>query len=77
MRITIKLKLGLAFAAVILLSMLTAAFGISTLGALDTSIGEVRRGPVERVLLETELRSCQRDSHSTSPTAQPIPTMPI
>jgi methyl-accepting chemotaxis protein len=55
MRITIKLKLALAFAAIILLSVLTAAFGISSLGALNASMIELRQGPVERALLETEL----------------------
>jgi methyl-accepting chemotaxis protein len=55
MRITIKLKLGLAFTAVILLSMLTAAIGISSLGSLNASTDDLIAGPVERVQLATEL----------------------
>jgi methyl-accepting chemotaxis protein len=55
MRVTIKLKLGLAFTAVILLSMLTAVFGIRSLGSLETSMDALLSGPVERAQLAAEL----------------------
>jgi methyl-accepting chemotaxis protein len=55
MRITVKLKLGLAFAAVVLLSMLTAALGINALSSLDTSMDRLLQGPVERAQLSDAL----------------------
>jgi methyl-accepting chemotaxis protein len=56
MRFTIKTKLGLAFGALILLSAAMAGLGVFSLGALDGSLYELLRGPVERVRLATELR---------------------
>jgi methyl-accepting chemotaxis protein len=49
MRITIKLKLGLAFAAVIVLSVLTAGFGIGSLGSLDHNMRAIVAGPAEQL----------------------------
>ncbi len=55
MRATIKLKLGLSFAAVIVLSAITAGIGITSLGSLDTTIGEMVQGPVQRLQLVEEV----------------------
>jgi methyl-accepting chemotaxis protein len=55
MRLTVKLRLGSAFAVVIALAAASAGLGISSLGSLNASINEFRQGPVERALLETEL----------------------
>ncbi len=51
MRFTIKLKLGLAFAVIILLSAFSAALGIRNLGALDQTLQDTISGPVERMHL--------------------------
>jgi methyl-accepting chemotaxis protein len=51
MRITIKSKLGLAFAAVIALSAITAGVGISSLGSVNAAVDELLQGPVQRVAL--------------------------
>jgi methyl-accepting chemotaxis protein len=55
MRLTIKSKLGLAFAAVILLAAVTASLGISNLAQLDATMADVLSGPVERLQLVGEL----------------------
>jgi methyl-accepting chemotaxis protein len=55
MRLTVKVKLGLAFTVVIMLPMAAAVLGLNTLGALDASMNDVLRGPVERAQLATEL----------------------
>ena len=55
MRVTVKLKLGLAFATVILLSAITAWFAIHNLSLLNTTLDSVVRGPVQRVILSQEL----------------------
>ncbi|MDR3535668.1 MAG: methyl-accepting chemotaxis protein [Acetobacteraceae bacterium] len=57
MRLTIKLKLALTFAAVLLLSALTASFGVSSLGTLDATLKEVLRGPAQRVEMGEQMRS--------------------
>ncbi|NVO12448.1 MAG: methyl-accepting chemotaxis protein [Rhodoplanes sp.] len=49
MRVTIKLKLGLAFAVVIILSAATAWLGISNLAALDATLGQLVDGPMKRL----------------------------
>ncbi len=49
MRVTIKLKLGLAFAAVLLLSGITALYGIHSLASLDGTLVDLIEGPVERL----------------------------
>jgi methyl-accepting chemotaxis protein len=49
MRITIKLKLGIAFAAVIALSALTAGLGIASLGTLDTTMRAMVAGPATQL----------------------------
>jgi methyl-accepting chemotaxis protein len=48
MRFTIKLKLGLAFAGVILLAVIAVTLGINSLGALNASMNNLVSGPVER-----------------------------
>jgi methyl-accepting chemotaxis protein len=55
MRLTIKLKLGLAFAAVILLTASMAAFGINSLTSLNTTMQDVLQGPVQRLEWEEQL----------------------
>src|SRR5580698_7078817 len=55
MRITVKLKLGLAFATIIVLSAITAWLGISNLAALNTTLDNVVQGPTQRVILSQEL----------------------
>lgn len=55
MRMSIKLKLGLAFAAVILLSMMTAGFGISSLSSLDDAVDELADGDMPRMQLSLEV----------------------
>jgi len=49
MRFTIKLKLGLTFAVIILLSGLTAWLGISNMAALDQTMTQVIEVPVKRL----------------------------
>ncbi len=51
MRFTIKLKLGLTFAVIILLSGVTAWLGISNLSAVNESLGRLVEGPMKRVEL--------------------------
>ena len=55
MRITIKLKLALAFATIIILSTLTATLGISSLGTLNGSFQTMVQGPVQRLQIAEEL----------------------
>ncbi len=55
MRATIKLKLGLAFAAVIVLSAISAGLGIRSLGTLDTEMDAIVQGPVQRMQMADEL----------------------
>ena len=57
MRITIKTKLAAVFALVIALTGAMAWLGISSLSSLDTDMDELLNGPVQRALLETELRN--------------------
>jgi methyl-accepting chemotaxis protein len=57
MRITVKLKLGLAFATIIVLSSVTAWLGISSLGAMDDTFDATISGPVMRLQTAQELRS--------------------
>jgi methyl-accepting chemotaxis protein len=49
MRLTIKLKLGSALAAIIVLSAATALYGLNSLHALDSSVKGMVSGPVERL----------------------------
>jgi methyl-accepting chemotaxis protein len=56
MRFSIKLKLGLTFAVVIVLSSTTAWLGIGNMGALDATMVHVLDGPVKRLEM-----SMQRD----------------
>ena len=51
MRMTIKLKLIIAFTAVIIMLMGVAGYGILNLGSLNTSISEMVDGPVTRLRL--------------------------
>ena len=57
MRLTIKLKLALAFGAVIVLSAAMAVLGITSLAALNATSEEMLRGPVQRAQLERELQA--------------------
>jgi methyl-accepting chemotaxis protein len=55
MRFTIKLKLGLTFAAIIVLSAATAVLGISSLSSLDGNLQGMVAGPVERMQTGEEM----------------------
>ncbi len=55
MRMTIKLKLGLTFTAVIVLSAVTATFGITGLSSLRDSIDHLVDGPAQEVELAQDL----------------------
>ncbi|MET0437301.1 MAG: methyl-accepting chemotaxis protein [Devosia sp.] len=55
MRFTIKLKLGLAFAAVILISGLMTAFSISNLGSLNDAITRLVDGPAANLRESNDL----------------------
>ena len=57
MRLTIKLKLVLAFATIIVLSTLTAVLGISSLSTLNHSLENLVQGPAERLQSAEELYS--------------------
>jgi methyl-accepting chemotaxis protein len=49
MRLTVKLKLAMAFATVIILSAMTAWLGISNLAALNARLDTVLQGPAQRM----------------------------
>ncbi len=51
MRITIKMKLGATFAALILMMLAVVFVGISRMGALDTALSDVIKGPAKRLSL--------------------------
>ena len=55
MRMTIKAKLGLAFATIIILSGITAYLGIDNLASVNASLDRVVRGPTQRVIQSQEL----------------------
>jgi methyl-accepting chemotaxis protein len=55
MRASIKLKLALAFASVILMLIGTAAYGILSLGTLNGTLEAVIQGPAERLKLAQNL----------------------
>jgi methyl-accepting chemotaxis protein len=55
MRITVKAKLGAAFAAVIALSGIMAWLGISSLASLNATTDALLAGPVERIQLARDL----------------------
>ncbi|MUZ58181.1 methyl-accepting chemotaxis protein [Agrobacterium vitis] len=55
MRFTIKLKLGLAFGIVVALLVGSSILGISSLNSLNTAMGDVLAGPVDRLKLAQEL----------------------
>jgi methyl-accepting chemotaxis protein len=57
MRFTIKLKLVLAFATVIILSGITAWLGVSNLAALNTTMENLMAGPVARMQLAQNLNT--------------------
>jgi methyl-accepting chemotaxis protein len=50
MRLTVKLKLALAFATVIILSAMTAWLGISNLASLNARLDAVLQGPAQRMV---------------------------
>ncbi|WP_313412400.1 methyl-accepting chemotaxis protein, partial [Rhodospirillum rubrum] len=49
MRISIKLKLGLTFAVIIALSMVTAGLGVTSLAGLEANLRGLVDGPVQRL----------------------------
>jgi len=55
MRVTVRTKLGLAFAAVIVLSAITAIVGINYLASLNETIDEILHGPVQRIAVTNQL----------------------
>ncbi|MDC7788923.1 methyl-accepting chemotaxis protein [Rhodoplanes sp. TEM] len=57
MRFTIKLKLGLAFAVVIVLSGITAWLGISNLSSLDATLVRLVDVPVQRLAFSLEMNT--------------------
>ncbi|MFD2184586.1 HAMP domain-containing protein, partial [Rhodoplanes azumiensis] len=57
MRFTIKLKLALAFAVVIVLSGVTAWLGISNLATLDATLTRVVDVPVQRLAFSLEMNT--------------------
>src|SRR5580704_2591843 len=57
MRITVKLKLALAFATVITLSGITAWLGITNLASLNETMGTMLSGPVEHIQMAQDLHS--------------------
>ncbi|MFD2185143.1 HAMP domain-containing protein, partial [Rhodoplanes azumiensis] len=57
MRLTIKLKLVLAFTTIIVLSGITAWLGISNLASLDATLERVIEGPVKRMQMSLELNN--------------------
>jgi methyl-accepting chemotaxis protein len=57
MRITIKLKLAVTFAVIILLASSMAWLGVSSLASLNTGMRNMLDGPVQRALIEYELQT--------------------
>jgi methyl-accepting chemotaxis protein len=55
MRLTVKLKLGLAFGAIIAMSAVTAFIGVNSLESLNGILHELLQGPVHRVQLANQL----------------------
>ena len=56
MRFTIKLKLGLSFGLVIMLSVAMVALGISSLASLNDRLESLIKGPVHRLEMVLELQ---------------------
>ncbi|MCV9961756.1 methyl-accepting chemotaxis protein [Pararhizobium sp. BT-229] len=59
MRFTIKLKLFLTFGFMLAVLIGTAAYGITSLGGLNTTLGDVLNGPAERLKLAQTLNNLQ------------------
>jgi methyl-accepting chemotaxis protein len=57
MRLTIKLKLGLAFGLVILLMIGATGYGLSSLGHLNDAMTQLIQGPVARLKLAGDVRT--------------------
>jgi methyl-accepting chemotaxis protein len=55
MRLTLKVKLSVAFAIVIVLSAITAIVGITNLATLNATLDNVVKGPVQRVIISQEM----------------------
>src|ERR1700712_5840371 len=55
MRLTIKLKLGLTFAAIVALSVATAIFALVSLRSLNTTMENMVKGPVQGLQWSEEL----------------------
>ncbi len=59
MRFTIKLKLFLTFGFMLAVLVGTAAYGIMSLGGLNTTLSDVLNGPAERLKLAQTLNNLQ------------------
>ncbi len=57
MRLTIKLKLGLAFGLIIVMMIGTATLGVIGLGSINSTFDKVMSGPVERLQAAQDLDS--------------------
>jgi methyl-accepting chemotaxis protein len=57
MRLTIKLKLILAFAGIVAVAIVAVVSGIYSLGSLDTSMSNMVAGPAQRLELAIQLKS--------------------
>jgi methyl-accepting chemotaxis protein len=57
MRLTIKLKLGLAFGLIIVLMIGATGYGLSSLGHLNEAMTQMVNGPVARLTLAGDVRS--------------------
>jgi methyl-accepting chemotaxis protein len=55
MRLTINLKLGLAFAGIVLIAAAAMLSVISRLAAVNTAMAEVLHGPAQRAEMEQHL----------------------
>src|SRR5690349_14190456 len=62
MKFTIKLKLALAFASLLVLLVGTAAFGINSLSAINDTMEATLKGPVTRLELAQRVNIAQLES---------------
>ncbi|MGV8937950.1 MAG: methyl-accepting chemotaxis protein [Allorhizobium sp.] len=62
MRITIKLKMALAFTTIILMLIGTTAYSVSHLAAMDTALTSLVNGPVERLGLAMTVATEQAEA---------------
>ena len=62
MKFTIKLKLGLAFAVMIVLLLATAIYGVTSLSELNNAMTQMSNGPVARLELAQRISVAQLQS---------------